>query len=367
MKAERIFAVIFLIIIISLVGFLIFQRENIERLTEGSLHPAKYYQKLSNDMVQCFLCPNKCILSSGQIGICKARKNVEGELYSMVYGKIVSAHLDPIEKKPLFHFLPGTKAYSIATTGCNLQCKFCQNWQIAQVFPWDVQTQDMTPEEVVEEALKSRAKTIAYTYTEPTVFYEYMFDIAKLAHKNGLKNVVISAGYISPEPLRDLLPHIDAYKIDFKGFNDKFYQKMTITGQVAPILEAMKIIKESGTWLEIVNLVIPGENDSNQDLMGLIEWVRDNLGPDVPLHFSRFHPDYKLTNTPPTPKETLKKARQMALDAGLNYVYIGNIADPESSSTYCPETGEVVIQRQGFFVTKDDLKENQCQIPGIWE
>lgn len=366
MKTERIFAIIFLILIIALTGFLIYRRQAVDRATEGSLHPAKYYEKLSNGMVQCFLCPNQCILSSGQIGVCRARKNIEGELYSMVYGKVASAHIDPIEKKPLFHFLPGTTAYSIATTGCNLQCKFCQNWQIAQVFPWDIETQNMSPEEIIEEALKSGARTIAYTYSEPTIFYEYMFDIAKLAQEKGLRNVVISSGYINPEPLKDLLPYIDAYKIDFKGFNDEFYQKMT-NGSVEPVLEAMKIIKESGTWLEIVNLVIPGENDSDQDLMGLIEWVRDNLGPDTPLHFSQFHPDYKLTNVPVTSEETLKKARQMALAAGLKYVYIGNIADLESSSTYCPETKEVVIQRQGFFVIKNDLKENQCQIPGIWQ
>jgi len=364
MKAEKIFAIIFLIIIVGFSGYLIFKKEAVRKASEASLKEAMFYQALGNNMVQCNLCPNRCLLSEGQIGICKSRKNVGGKLYSMVYGKIASFHVDPIEKKPLYHFLPGSKAYSLATTGCNLQCKFCQNWQIAQVFPWEVNTKQMSPEEVVEDALKSGAESIAYTYSEPTIFYEYMFDIAKLAHEKGLKNVVISNGYINPEPLRNLLPYIDAYKIDFKGFNDSFYQEMT-NGSVGPVLESMKIIKESGTWLEVVNLVIPGENDSDQDLKKLAEWVRDNLGQDTPLHFSRFSPNYKLDRTPPTPEETLKRARQIALDAGLRYVYIGNIQDQESSTTYCPQTKEPVIERQGFFVIKNNLES--CSIPGVFK
>lgn len=367
---KKIGAVIFLIIIIGLAGFLIYGREKSSRSSAEDFYPAKYYEKLNSNMVRCNLCPNRCILSSGQIGLCRARKNIAGELYSMVYGNVVSVHVDPIEKKPLYHFLPGSKAYSIATTGCNLQCKFCQNWQIAQIFPWETQSIKMTPQQVVEEAIKKGVKSIAYTYTEPTVFYEYILDTAKIAHKNGLKNVVISAGYINPEPLRELLPYIDAYKIDFKGFDDKFYQKMT-AGHVEPVLEAMKIIKNQGVWLEIVNLVIPGENDSEKDLKNLILWVRDNLGPETPLHFSRFHPDYKLLNLPPTPLETIIRAREIALEQGLKYVYTGNIYDPEGSATYCPDSGEAIIKRQNFFVTENNLKNGQCpngeKIPGIWQ
>jgi len=367
-----ILATLFLIFIISLAGFFIYRAEKIQKETLKDFYPARFYETLDNKIVRCNLCPNRCVLSPGQIGLCKARKNVDGKLYSMVYGKIASQHLDPVEKKPLFHFLPGSSIYSIATTGCNLQCKFCQNWQIAQVFPWEVETKRMTPEEVVEDAIKSGAKAIAFTYNEPTIFYEYMYDIAKLAKQRGLKTAVISAGYINPEPLKELLPYIDAYKIDFKGISNKFYQKMTVAGKVEPVMEAMKIIKESGVWLEIVNLVIPGENDSDEDLRNLILWVRDNLGTDVPLHFSRFHPDYKLLNLPPTPIERLKKARKMAMDLGLKYVYIGNVDDVEGSTTYCPESKEPAIVRRGFFVLENNLdEEGRCKsgekIPGIWK
>jgi len=369
---QSIFAILFLIFIVSLAGFFIYRSEKGSKETPENFYPARFYETLGNKVVRCGLCPNRCVLSPGQIGFCKARKNIDGKLYSMVYGKIASQHLDPVEKKPLFHFLPGTLIYSIATTGCNLQCKFCQNWQISQVFPWEVETKKMTPEEVVEEAIKSGAKSIAFTYNEPTVYYEYMYDIAKLAKERGLKTAVISSGYINPEPLKELLPYIDAYKIDFKGFNNKFYQKMTVAGKVEPVMEAMKIIKESGVWLEIVNLVIPGENDSEEDLKNLILWIRDNLGTDVPLHFTRFHPDYKLLNIPPTPIETLKRARKMAIDLGLKYVYIGNVDDIEGSTTYCPESKEPAIVRKGFFVLQNNLDEKgQCKsgekIPGIWE
>jgi len=367
-----ILAVLFLFFVVGLAGFLIYQEEKMPKVSLGDFYPARFYETLDNKIVRCNLCPNRCILFQGQIGLCKARKNVDGRLYSMVYGKIASWHLDPVEKKPIFHFLPGSLIYSISTTGCNLQCKFCQNWQISQVFPWEIETKKMTPEEVVEEAIKSGAKSIAFTYNEPTIYYEYMFDIAKLAKEKGLKTAVISSGYINPEPLKELLPYIDAYKIDFKGINDKFYQRMTVSGKVEPVMEAMKIIKEKGVWLEIVNLVIPGENDSEEDLKDLILWVKNNLGTDVPLHFSRFHPDYKLLNVPPTPIETLKKARKMAIDLGLKYVYIGNVDDVEGSTTYCPGSKEPAIVRKGFFVLQNNLlPKGQCRsgekIPGIWE
>lgn len=370
--AYKLGAIIFLLVVVGLAGWLILgaaQRGDVS--PAGDLYRAKYYEKLDNKLVRCTLCPNHCVLSSGQIGLCKARKNINGDLYSLVYGGIAAKHVDPIEKKPLYHFLPGTKAYSIATTGCNLACRFCQNWQISQIFPWEASSVKMSPEEVVEDALKSGAASIAFTYNEPTVYFEYILDIAKLAHQKGLKTVVISAGYINPEPLEELLPYIDAYKIDFKGFDDRFYQKMT-NGRVEPVLDAMKIIKQKGVWLEVLNLVIPGENDSKEELMGLINWVKENLGTEVPLHFTRFHPDYKLTNTPPTPEETLKKARRMALDAGLKYVYTGNIYDPEGGTTYCPKSGEPIIVRQGFFVTQNNLTaDGRCpdgsRIPGVWK
>lgn len=366
---KKVAAIIFLIIIVSLVGYLIYSREKGVNGTEG-FYPAKYYEKLSGKMVQCSLCPNRCILSEGQIGLCKARKNIDGELYSMVYGKLSSIHVDPIEKKPFFHVLPGSKAFSISATGCNLRCSFCQNWQISQVFPWEVQSQEMTPEQVVEEAIKSNSQSIAFTYNEPTVSYEFMLDVAKLAKEKGLKTVVVSAGYINPEPLRELLPYIDAYKVDLKAFREEFYQKLT-GGHLQPVLETIKTIKKSGVWLEIVNLLIPGENDSEQEIREMAKWIKENVGDDIPLHFSRFHPMYKLQNLPPTPEETVIKARKIAMEEGLKYVYTGNIVYPEGESTYCPESGEIAIGRQGYFILSNILQNGICptneKIPGVWE
>jgi len=366
----KIGAIFFLAVVVLFSILLIYNRESVlNKGADEGLFRAKFYDKLSNGMVRCDLCPNRCLLSNGQIGACKARKNIKGELYSMVYGNIATAHVDPIEKKPFFHVLPGTKAYSIATTGCNLKCKFCQNWQISQIFPWEIEGVRMTPEEVVDRALASGARSIAYTYSEPTVYIEYIIDIAKIAREKGLKNVVVSAGYINTEPLKELLKYIDAIKIDFKGFNERFYEKMT-DGRLAPVLSAMKTIKESGVWLEVVNLVIPTENDSDEELRGIISWVKENLGPDVPLHFTAFHPEYKIQNLPPTPVGTLKRAREMALDMGLNYVYTGNAINPEGEITYCPKSKEKVIRRRGFFVTVNKLNDGLCsdgeKIPGIW-
>ncbi len=370
MKA-KIGAIIFLAAVVALTVLVIYNREHsaIESQDASQFHLAKFSEQIPNNRVKCGLCPNKCVLSDGQIGNCRARKNIGGRLYSMVYGKIAAAHLDPIEKKPFYHVLPGSKAFSIATTGCNLQCKFCQNWQIAQVYPWEVATMNMSPEEVVQAAVESGAASIAFTYSEPTIFIEYIMDIATLARQRGLKTVVVSAGYINPEPLKELLKYIDAIKIDFKGYDDKFYAKMT-KGHLQPVLDAMKVIKESGVWLEIVNLVIPSENDSDEELRGIAKWVKDNMGTDVPLHFTRFHPEYKIQNLPPTPIDTLKKARQMALDMGLKYVYTGNIYYPEGDTTFCPISHEKVIERQGFFVVENNLKDGLCAdgevIPCVW-
>lgn len=368
----KIGAILFLIIIVSFVAFLIYRRESYNQFTQeaGYRADSRYYQKLGNGMVQCFLCPNQCILSPGQIGLCRARKNIEGELYSINYGKIASLHVDPIEKKPFFHFLPGSKAFSIAAPGCNLRCLYCQNWQIAQIFPWEVKTIELTPEELVNKALESGAESIAYTYSEPTAFFEYMLDTAKIAREKGLKNVVVTAGYISPEPLRELCQYVDAIKVDLKGFNEEFYRKIT-GARLQPVLEALKIIKEEGVWLEIVNLLIPGENDSEPEIRAMVKWIKENLGEDVPLHFSRFHPMYKLQNLPPTPLETIIRAREIALKEGLKYVYTGNVYYPEGEATYCPESGQIAIQRERFFVVKNNLKEGLCpsgeEIPGVWK
>lgn len=366
----KIGAALFLIAIIFLVSFLIYSQEKSKSLDYAkNFQEAKFYEKLDNGMVRCNLCPNRCILSPGQIGNCRARKNIDGKLVSLVYGNVASNHIDPIEKKPLFHFLPGSQTYSISTTGCNLRCKFCQNWQISQVFPWDIKTTKMSPKDVVNKALNSGVESIAFTYNEPTVYYEYMLDVAKLAKKNGLKTVVISAGYINEKPLKNLLPYIDAYKIDLKGFDKEFYQEMT-HGKLEPVLSALKTIKESDTWLEVVNLIIPGENDSEKQLKDLVLWIKNNLGKNTPLHFLRFHPNYKIRNLAPTPIKTLKKARQIALDLGMNYVYTGNIYDKEGTTTYCP-SGKPGVIRQGFSTSKNNLDSGLCpngdKIPGVWK
>jgi pyruvate formate lyase activating enzyme len=365
-------ALLFLIVVVGVSLYLTYGKEKaLERESSSSaLHEAMYYEKLSKDTVQCVLCPNRCILGPEQWGICKARKNIGGKLYSMVYQEIAAAHTDPIEKKPFFHVLPGSKSFSIATTGCNLRCIFCQNWQISQIFPGEVPTQTMTPEQVVQAALYSGADSIAFTYTEPTIFYEYMLDIAKLAKAKGLKTVVVSAGFIEPEPLKELLQYIDAYKIDFKAFHNEFYQQLT-GGRVEPILKAMKIIKESGTWLEVLNLIVPGQNDSEEEIRELSKWIKENLGDDVPVHFSRFFPQYKLRNLPPTPAETIIRAREIAMEEGLKFVYSGNVAYPEGEATYCPKSGEPIIKRRGHFITYNGLKDGKCpdgeEIPGVWK
>jgi pyruvate formate lyase activating enzyme len=376
-KMKKWMAFLFLVAVVGSAGWLVYSREKGAALDPAraskpvdDFHRAMYYEKLAGGRVHCLLCPNSCRLSEGQIGACRARKNVNGELVSLVYGNIASAHVDPIEKKPFFHVLPGSQAFSIATPGCNMRCLFCQNWEISQAFPWEVQTQPMTPEQVVDAALQSGCKSIAFTYTEPIIYYEYALDIAKLAKKKGLKTVVVSNGYINPEPLRELLKTIDAYKVDFKAFNEKFYKELT-GGGLDPVLQTMKIIQQQGVWLEVVTLLVPGKNDSEKEIRGLARWIHQNLGDEVPLHFSRFHPMHKLLNLPPTPVEKVIRARQIAMEEGLKYVYTGNIAYPEGDSTYSPKTGATAIERQGYFVVKNHLINGVApdgeKIPGIWE
>ncbi|MCX7641050.1 MAG: AmmeMemoRadiSam system radical SAM enzyme [Elusimicrobiales bacterium] len=331
------------------------------------LKKALFYEKLDEKKVRCNLCPRRCVLGDGGIGFCRVRQNIDGVLYSLNYGKIAAINVDPIEKKPFFHFLPGTKSFSVACAGCNLRCKFCQNWQISQRNSTDDDV-FIEPEKLVELAIKSGSKSIAYTYSEPVVFFEYLIDTAKIAKKNGLKNVVVTAGFINPEPLKYMLKHVDAVKVDFKGFNPGFYLKYT-QGRVEPILETMKIIKQSKKHLEIVNLVIPGGNDKIEDIKKLCSWIKENLGSDVPLHFTRFHPDYQMTQTPPTPLQTLIEARKIAIDMGIKYVYVGNISYPEGENTYCPD-GSIAIERRGFLVLKNNLKNGKCPegsfISGVW-
>lgn len=370
--AKNFLAILFFLIILGSGVYLIINREaKLQLLGEtGRLYPARYSESLAGGAVRCLLCPFRCLLAEGQIGLCKARQNVGGTLQTLTYGKVSSRQVDPVEKKPFFHVLPGSRVYSIAVTGCNLKCLYCQNWSLSQVFPEEVDTIPMTPAEVVQAAVDSQSSAIAFTYNEPTVYFEYLLDIAKLAKDKGLKTLVVSNGYINPAPLRELLPFVDAYKIDFKGYDDKFYQEVT-GGHLAPVLESMKIIRESNVWLEVVNLLVPGKNDSDDQIRSLVQWIKENLGTDVPLHFSRFQPQYRLENLPPTPVTTVVRARQLALEAGLKYVYTGNIIYPPGEATYCPTSGQVAVARQGYVVNVNNLQRGRCpdgeKIPGLWE
>ncbi len=308
-------------------------------------------------------------MAPGQRGDCRARGNIDGELTTLVYGNPCAVHVDPIEKKPLFHVLPGSASFSIATAGCNLHCRFCQNWEISQRPPEETENYDLPPEKVVAAAGDRDCRSIAYTYNDPIVFYEYMYDTSVLARKQGLKNVMVTAGYINEKPLRELCPVIDASNVDLKG--DADYYREVCRGTLPPILKTLEVMREMGVWVEITNLIVPTLNDQPEKLKWLTGWIYDHLGPDVPLHFSRFHPMYKLRNLPPTPVETLKTARQIALDGGLHYVYTGNVPGLEGESTFCPGCGKKIIGRIGFQILENNLKNGTCgscgeTIPGIW-
>ncbi|MGQ9714982.1 MAG: AmmeMemoRadiSam system radical SAM enzyme [Anaerolineae bacterium] len=322
------------------------------------------------DYVRCTLCPRECIISEGARGECGVRENRGGRLHTVVYGRACALNNDPIEKKPFFHFLPGSYALSLATAGCNLHCLYCQNWSISQVRPEEVQNLDLMPEDLVAYAARLGSKSIAYTYTEPVVFLEYVLGTARLARERGLRNVVISAGYIQEGPLRTLCRHVDAIKIDLKAITEEFYRKVC-DATLAPVLRALQVIRESGTHLEIVHLVVPTLNDSPEEFHRLARWVVEELGPDVPLHFSRFYPMYRLTNLPPTPVETLERARSIALDEGVKFAYIGNVPGHAGENTYCPRCGLLLIQRLGYAIQKFRLEEGRCPqcgeaIPGVW-
>ncbi len=321
--------------------------------------------------VQCLLCPHACVLEEGQRGTCRVRMNLDGELVSLVYGRPVSAHVDPVEKKPVYHYLPGTKTFSIATAGCNLGCEFCQNWEISQAAPEDVPPYRMEPDEVISRAKETGCSSVAYTYTEPIVFYEYMEDTARLARDEGMGNIMVTAGYINEGPLRELAPLIDAANVDLKSIRDDYYRSVCY-GTVGPVLNTLEVLADMGVWLEVTNLVVPGLNDSEDDLGELCSWIADNLGPDVPLHFSRFFPTYRMTDRPPTPLEMLDRAGEIASGAGLRYVYVGNVVTREGDDTFCPECGRAVVRRDRFRIAENRIEEGRCagcgrEIPGVWQ
>ncbi len=305
------------------------------------------FWKKESGKVRCLLCPRECLIGKGETGFCSARKNIDGKLFSIVYGRPCSVNVDPIEKKPLFHFAPGTSCLSIATVGCNLDCSFCQNYEISH--PKSVFGNEYSPEDIIELARRYAVPGIAYTYTEPTIFFEYAYDIMRLARKEGLYNVWVSNGYINPEPAKRVSRFLDAINVDMKG-DVRFYQKLCGIPDEIPVQEALKVYKENGVWVEVTNLVIPGYNDKPEQFRSLAEWVRDNLGPETPLHFSRFYPMFRLRNTEPTPLRTLERAAEIASEAGMNYVYIGNFPGHEKENTYCPRCGEKTAERTSYQV-----------------
>lgn len=331
---------------------------------------ANYQQQLPENVVLCGLCPHNCILHEGKHGICRTRVNSHGVLYTIAYGNPCSINIDPIEKKPLFHFFPGSEIYSLATAGCNFRCLNCQNYQISQSSPSVIREFNLSPVDVVKQTLAHNVKFIAFTYTEPTVFYEYVYDTARFAHENGLGTVMISNGYINPKPLLDLCPHIDAFNIDLKCFDEQSHQKLT-GGKLAPVLETLKTIKKNGIWLEITNLLIPGFSDDEGMIEKMCNWLVDNGFEDTPLHFSRFFPTYKLPQLSPTSENSMIKAKEIAERMGLRYVYIGNDSLLNAENTYCPHCKKMLIERKGFVVVRNLVRNGCCpscgeRIAGVW-
>lgn len=336
------------------------------------MEEAKFYEKREDQKVRCHLCAHECLIEPGKRGICLVRENRGGRLYSLVYGKIVSRSNDPIEKKPLFHFLPGTRSYSIATVGCNLQCQHCQNYEISQ-YPrlsnFEVPGREFTPDEMVAEVLKAHSASISYTYTEPTIFAEFAYDTALRARNKGIRNIFVSNGYMTEASARVLAGVLDGNNIDLKSFSDIFYRKIC-KAALQPVLDTIALMKQSGVWVEVTTLVIPGINDSEIELRDIANFVKE-VGHDIPWHVSAFYPTYKMLDRPYTPTETLLKARQIGLEAGLRYVYTGNIPGEGGENTYCYECKEVLIERVGYTIRANLLREGSCYkcgapIDGVW-
>ncbi|MGM0451617.1 MAG: AmmeMemoRadiSam system radical SAM enzyme [Thermodesulfobacteriota bacterium] len=328
------------------------------------------YRQLDHGRVVCGICPHNCELAPGDRSICRSKVNMDGTLYTLAYGNPCSVHLDPIEKKPLFHFLPKSKAFSIATTGCNLRCLNCQNWQISQTTPEEVRTYDLFPEGAVEKAKRLEADAIAYTYSEPVTFYEYLHDTGRKAHQHQLRNVLISNGYINDAPLKRLCRIIDGANINLKSFEDAIYRKLN-GGRLQPVLHTLEMLAAENVHFEITTLVVPEYVDDPEMIKSMCRWIVEHLGRNYPLHFLRFSPRYKLDRLPPTPVSTLTRFRKLAMDAGIRYVYVGNVPGHEGVHTYCHNCGKTIIRREGFHIPEFHIAEGKCrfcgtQIPGVW-
>jgi pyruvate formate lyase activating enzyme len=324
------------------------------------MYEARLYEKLDGGKVKCFLCAQYCTIAPGKRGICGVRENSEGTLYSLVYGKVIAKHVDPIEKKPLFHFYPGSHSFSIAAVGCNFRCLHCQNYEISQ-YPkhgGDIPGEEISPEEVVAEAERAGCESISYTYTEPTIFFEFAYDCARLARKKGIRNVFVSNGYTSPDAIRLIAPYLDANNIDLKG-DDNFYKKV-VGAKLQPVLDTIKLMKELGVWIEVTTLIIPDYNDSDDFLTFAAEFIK-SVDAAIPWHVSQFYPTYKLTDKPRTPISTLRRAREIGLKTGLKYVYEGNVPGAGGENTLCPSCGALLIERIGFSLAHVSMKNSHCE------
>jgi pyruvate formate lyase activating enzyme len=332
---------------------------------------AMFYEKLDKNTVRCFLCAHHCLIKDGKRGICAARENRGGALSSLVYGKVISMNIDPIEKKPLFHFLPGSTSFSIATVGCNFRCEHCQNFEISQYTKEhsDILGQSVTAEAIVEAAKRNGCESISYTYTEPTIFFEFAYDCARLAHEKGIKNVFVSNGYTSAEATRTIAPYLDGNNLDLKGDND-FYKEIC-GARLEPVKETIRLMKELGVWVEVTTLIIPDHNDSEEGLRNLAEFIK-SVDPAVPWHVTQFYPTYKLTDKPRTPIKTLRRAREIGFETGLKYVYEGNVPGEGGENTFCPDCKELLIKRFGFSIIENKMKNGRCskcgiEIEGVWK
>ncbi len=335
------------------------------------MHEALLYNKLEDGKVRCSLCAHRCLIPEGKRGLCGVRENRGGVLFSLVYGKAIATHVDPIEKKPLFNFLPGSLAFSVATAGCNMSCRHCQNADISQSprETGQIVGRDIPPEALVDEALRQGCRSIAYTYTEPTIFFEYALDTARLAAKKGIKNIFVTNGYMTAEALKTIAPVLDAANVDLKSFSDDFYREIC-GARLQPVLDTIKRMHEGGVWVEVTTLVIPGHNDSDAELRSIAGYL-SGLSPDIPWHVSAFYPTYQLTAAPPTPVATLQRARTIGREAGIRYVYTGNIPGDDGENTYCPHCGKKIVERTGYRVEAVNIRDGKCSfcaapVSGVW-
>ncbi|PWT96102.1 MAG: AmmeMemoRadiSam system radical SAM enzyme [Candidatus Melainabacteria bacterium] len=347
------------------------EHTSVNEVVQG--RPGRYWHYTEDrTAIHCDLCPRACVLKEGDRGFCFVRKHQGGEMILTTYGKSTGFCVDPIEKKPLNHFLPGTSVLSFGTAGCNLGCQFCQNWSISKSREVEILSERATPEDIAETALKLGCRSVAFTYNDPVIWAEYAIDTAKACHQVGIKAVAVTAGYITPEARPEFYSVMDAANVDLKAFTEKFYKRLSLAA-LEPVLDTLKWLKhESDVWFEITNLMIPGQNDSPEETAAMCDWIVTNLGEDVPVHFTAFHPDFRMMDTPPTPPETLTRARQQAIKAGIKYAYTGNVHDPTGSSTYCPQCKKCLIERDWYDINGFALKDGTCpgcgfQLPGLFE